>query len=199
MKKMNKLVIASTIAFSALFTMNISNADAASTHTVKSGESFWKIANKYGVSVESLKNVNNKTSNLIYPGQKLVIPASISAADRDLLARLVYAEAKGESYAGKVAVATVVLNRVDHPDFPNTIKGVIYERSAGGHYAFTPVQNGAINQAADAASKKAVTEALAFRGKGQGSIYFYNPRTAKSDWILSREVTITIGNHRFAK
>jgi N-acetylmuramoyl-L-alanine amidase len=198
MKKMNKLVIASTIAFSALFTMNISNAEAASTHTVKSGESFWIIANNYGVSVESLKNVNNKTSNLIYPGQQLVIPASISAADRDLLARLVYAEAKGESYAGKVAVATVVLNRVDHPDFPDTVKGVIYEQISG-HYAFTPVQNGAINQTADAESKRAVNEALAFRGKGQGSIYFYNPRTAKSDWILSREVTITIGNHRFAK
>lgn len=198
MKKMKKLVIASTLALSTLFTVNIHNADAASTHLVQPGESYWKIANKYGVSVESLKNVNHKTSNMLYAYERLVIPASISAADKDLLARLVSAEAKGESYAGKVAVATVVLNRVDHPDFPDTVRGVIYQK-AYGHYAFTPVQNGAINQAADAESKRAVNEALAFRGKGQGSLYFYNPRTAKSDWILSREVTVTIGNHRFAK
>ncbi|MFH7445052.1 cell wall hydrolase, partial [Pseudomonas syringae pv. tagetis] len=89
----------------------------------------------------------------------------------DLMARLVRAEAEGEPYAGKVAVATVILNRVASPEFPNSIKAVINEVS-NGHYAFTPVQNGQINQPADAASKQAVNEALAFRGQGSGSVYF---------------------------
>jgi N-acetylmuramoyl-L-alanine amidase len=197
MKKLQKLVIASTMALS-LFAFT-QQSEAASTHSVKAGESFWKIANHYGVSVTSLKSVNNHTSNLIYPGQSLTIPQSISATDKDLLARTVHAEAKGESYAGKVAVATVILNRVNHPDFPNTIKGVVYERTSNGGYAFSPVQNGAINEPADASSKRAVNEALAFQGQGKGSVYFYNPSKITNDWILSREVTTVIGNHRFAK
>ena len=131
--------------------------------------------------------------------KNLVIPdATISAADKDLMARLVRAEAVGEPYAGKVAVATVILNRVDSPDFPNSIKSVINQIS-NGHYAFTPVQNGQINQPADAASRQAVNEALAFRGQGSGSLFFYNPETAVSKWIFSRETTVTIGKHRFAK
>ncbi|MFT4412322.1 cell wall hydrolase [Fredinandcohnia humi] len=198
MKKFTKLVIASALSLS-LFGFN-TNADAeAATHTVKSGDTYWNIGMRYGVSVLELKKVNNKTSNMIYPGQKLVIPQSISAADKELLARLVSAEAKGEPYAGKVAVATVVLNRVDSDLFPNTIKGVIYERSENGSYAFSPVQNGQINQPADAESKKAVEEALTFRGQGKGSLYFYNPAKTNNAFMQSREVTTVIGNHRFAK
>jgi N-acetylmuramoyl-L-alanine amidase len=114
------------------------------------------------------------------------------------MARLVHAEAVGEPYAGKVAVAAVIINRVRSADFPNTVKGVIYQ-IANGHYAFTPVENGRINQPADAASKKAVNEAIALTGKGNGSLFFYNPKTSTSSWITSRPVTVTIGNHRFAR
>ena len=198
MKKL-KMTVLAIVASVSLFSFQTPSEAASTTHTVSTGESFWKVANRYGVSIRDLKAANNQTSNLIYAGQKLVIPNSfISAADKDLMARLVSAEAKGESYAGKVAVATVVLNRLSDPNFPNTVKGVIYQIESG-HYAFTPVQNGAINQAADANSKKAVNEALAFRGQGKGSVYFYNPNTSTSKWIFSREVTTTIGNHRFAK
>lgn len=171
----------------------------ANTHSVRSGDSLWKIAIQYGTSVQELIESNGLTSDIIYPGQQIRIVNPVSEQDRELLARLVHAEAKGESYAGKVAVATVVLNRVDHPDFPNTIEDVIYERSASGHYAFSPVQDGAINRSADQEAFKAVDEAIAFRGQGNGSIYFFNPRTATNDWIRSREVTTVIGNHRFAK
>lgn len=144
-------------------------------------------------------DAKNRKDDRLYPGEKLIIPnAGITAAEKDLLARLVHAEAKGEPYAGKVAVATVVLNRVDHPDFPDTIRAVIYERS-GGRYAFTPVANGTINEPADRESYRAVEEALAFRGLGNGSLYFYNPKTAKSKWLRSRPVTVVIGNHVFAK
>lgn len=198
MRKMKKSLAALTAVMSlSLFAMN-GTADAA-THTVRTGDTYWGIASKYGVPLLDLKKANNATSYLVYPGQQLTIPSSpVTAADQDLLARLVHAEAKGEPYAGKVAVATVVLNRVASPDFPNTIKSVIYQKS-NGYYAFTPVKNGAINQPADEASKKAVKEALAFKGSGKGSLFFFNPKTAVSKWVFSREVTVTIGNHRFAK
>jgi N-acetylmuramoyl-L-alanine amidase len=174
------------------------HADAATIHTVKRGDTLWKIAKQYGVPLKQLMQKNRK-GDLLYPGETLIIPnAGITAAEKDLLARLVHAEAKGEPYAGKVAVATVVLNRVDHPDFPDTIRDVIYERS-GGHYAFTPVANGTINEPADREAYRAVEEALAFRGLGNGSLYFYNPKTAKSKWLRSRPVTVVIGNHVFAK
>ncbi|MFF2446680.1 cell wall hydrolase [Neobacillus sp. NPDC058068] len=200
MNKLKKLVIATGLILSmSAFTLNGMTEAATTTHKVQSGESYWKIATKFGVPVTNLMKANNATSSALNIGQNLVIPNStVTAAEKELMARLVHAEAKGEPYAGKVAVATVILNRVDSKDFPNTINGVIYEKS-NGHYAFTPVQNGAINQPADAASKQAVNEALAFKGQGNGSLFFYNPKTAVSKWIFSREVTVTIGNHRFAK
>lgn len=201
MNKFKKLVIASVSILSlSLFSLNSqSTAEAATVHKVQSGDTFWKIASKYGVPVNQIMSVNNAKNATIYPGQNLSIPDSpISEADKDLMARLVTAEAKGEPYAGKVAVATVILNRVASPEFPNTVSGVINQVS-NGHYAFTPVQNGQINLPADAASKQAVNEALAYKGQGNGSLFFYNPKTAVTPWIFSREVTITIGNHRFAK
>lgn len=197
--KLNKLVIASVLSLSiSVFTLG-NQSEAAATYTVKAGDTYWKIAQQHGVSVASIKKANNKTNDIIYPGQSLVIPGTaISAADKELMAKLVYAEAKGESYAGKVAVATVLLNRVDHPEFPNTVRDVIYQKS-NGYYAFSPVQNGAINQTPDAASRQAVNEAIAFRGQGSGSLYFYNPQKSTSAWMKSRTVTIVIGNHAFAK
>lgn len=196
MKKLKKLVLTATLSL-GLMTMP-TGADAASSYTVQPGDSLWKISNKYGVSLSSLQKINNRYSNLLYPGETLTIPTTISNSDIDLMAQLVHAEAKGEMYAGKVAVATVILNRVDHSEFPNTVKSVIYQKS-NGYYAFSPVQNGTIYQPADAEAKRAVYEALAFRGQGQGSLFFFNPNTATSSWIFSREVTVIIGNHRFAR
>ncbi|OLS38394.1 cell wall hydrolase [Bacillus sp. MRMR6] len=199
MKKLKKLVIATGLIFSMSAFTFTSQSEAATSHRVQSGETYWKIASKYGVPVNSLMKANNATGSLLYAGSNIVIPNStISEADKDLMARLVRAEAEAEPYAGKVAVATVVLNRVASSEFPNTVRSVVYEIS-NGHYAFTPVANGQINKPADAASRKAVNEALAFRGQGSGSLFFYNPKTAVSKWIFSRPVTVTIGNHRFAK
>ncbi|ASK64268.1 peptidoglycan-binding protein [Virgibacillus phasianinus] len=170
----------------------------AASYTVKEGESFWSISHKFDVSLSNLQIANNRSGSLLYAGEMISIPNDISYEDKQLMAQLVHAEAKGEPYAGKVAVATVILNRVDSNKFPDTVEGVVYERE-GGHYAFTPVKNGAINQPAGAESMKAVNEAIAFKGQGQGSLYFYNPEISTSDWIFSRDVTVTIGNHRFAK
>ncbi len=196
MKMLKKLVLTS-LCFSAFLFAKEANAFAM-THEVKRGETLWTISKQYGVSLIELKNLNHKNNDLLFPGEKLLIPSTISWSDKDLLARLVHAEAQGEPFAGKVAVATVVLNRVDNPNFPNTIKEVIYERS-GGYYAFTPVENGTINEPADRESYRAVEEALAFRGLGNGSLFFYNPKTAKSNWLRSKQVTVVIGNHVFAK
>ncbi|MCM2531308.1 cell wall hydrolase [Neobacillus pocheonensis] len=198
MNKLKKLVIAAGVLLSmSAFTLN-SKTDAASfTHKVQSGETYWKIAKGLGVPINSLEAANHWSS--LYAGKNIVIPNSpFTAAQKELMARLVHAEAVGEPYAGKVAVATVILNRIKSPDFPSTLEGVVYQIS-NGHYAFTPVQNGQINQPADGASKEAVNEAIAIEGKGKDSLFYYNPKTSTNSWILSRHVVARIGNHVFAK
>lgn len=198
---MGKRVIKTMITMLAMFAMigfGTNQTEAASVYTVKSGDSLYKIGQTNGVPVQILQSMNHLNSDKIYPGQKLSLPDSLSSRDKDLLARLVTAEAKGEPYAGKVAVATVVLNRVDNPNFPNSVRDVIYQID-NGYYAFSPVANGEINKPANAESKRAVQEALAFRGQGNGSLYFYNPKTSTSKWIFSKQVTVKIGNHVFAK
>ncbi|QCJ42647.1 spore cortex-lytic protein [Bacillus sp. S3] len=133
------------------------------------------------------------------PVEEPATPAvSISDKEKDLFARLVEAEAKGESYEGKVAVATVVLNRVESPQFPDTVTEVI-NQVVGHAYAFSPVQNGEINKPASEESTQAVEEALNREDTLNDSIFFYNPEIATDNWIRSRETVETIGNHVFAK
>ena len=109
------------------------------------------------------------------------------------LARLVHAEARGEPYLGKVAVAAVVLNRVRSASFPNTISGVIYQAGA-----FDCVADGQINLSPDSDSLRAARDAMNGWDPTGGCIYYYNPATATSAWIWSREVRLTIGAHSFA-
>lgn len=148
------------------------------------------------ISKKEKRNDNNKLMTKKPAPQKNQV--SITEQEKDLLARLVEAEAKGESYKGKVAVATVVLNRVKSPEFPKTVTGVI-KQVVGKSYAFQPVQNGQINKSASTESKKAVNEALTTKDHLNQSIYFYNPKTATDRWIRSRHIVKTIGNHVFAK
>ena len=119
--------------------------------------------------------------------------SSYSDADVQLLARLIYGEARGESYVGQVAVGAVVMNRIKSSSFPNTMSGVIYQR-----YAFTAVDDGQINLTPDATAKKAAQDAMNGWDPTYGAIYYYNPVTATSSWIFSRKTTVTIGNHVFA-
>ncbi len=118
---------------------------------------------------------------------------SYASSDVNLLARLVYGEARGESYTGQVAVAAVVLNRVKSSSFPNTISGVIYQP-----YAFTAVADGQINLSPDSTALKAAKAAMNGWDPTGGAIYYYNPATATSKWIYSRKTTLVIGNHVFA-
>ncbi len=123
------------------------------------------------------------------------IKIRLSNNEIDLLARLVRAEAQTEPYEGKIAVACVVLNRVESKKFPDTIKEVIY---APGQ--FQPVSNGEINKPADKESIKAVKAALfEQRQLAPGALFFYNPAIATSRWLDSRKTTLVIGQHVFKK
>lgn len=116
------------------------------------------------------------------------------SGDTNLLAKLVYAESRGEPYAGQVAVASVVLNRVKNSSFPNSIAGVIYQSGA-----FSVVSDGQINLSPNDTAKKAAQDAINGWDPSYGAIYYFNPNTAKNAWIWSRPVTVVIGNHRFCK
>ncbi|MFE8697908.1 cell wall hydrolase [Cytobacillus sp. FJAT-53684] len=168
--------------------------DSVDIYTVEKGDSLYEIGMEHGVSVLELKKINHKKTEKVHTGEKLILPKSITKSEQDLLARLVHAEAKGEPYEGKVAVAQVILNRVKDDRFPDTIKGVIYEKRQ-----FQPVDNGSINEPADKSSKKAAMEALVLKGKGNGSVFFFNPDQTSSTWLRSKTVTVEIGKHRFAK
>lgn len=118
--------------------------------------------------------------------------SSPNQASIDLLARVINGEARGEPYEGQVAVGAVVLNRVDHPSFPNSISGVIYQKGA-----FTAVDDGQINAEMYASSHRAARDALNGWDPTGGAIYYYNPRTATNQWIRTREIICTIGKHVF--
>lgn len=115
-----------------------------------------------------------------------------SSADYQLLARLISAEARGEPYTGQVAVGAVVLNRVEHPSFPDTIAGVVYQRGA-----FSCIDDGQFNVAVADSAYKAARDALNGWDPSGNAIYYFNPVTATSDWIWSRPHIKTIGKHRF--
>lgn len=118
----------------------------------------------------------------------------VSERDMELLARLVYAEGRGEPYEGQVAIAAVVLNRVASDEFPNTVREVIYAPNA-----FSPVHDGNLTHKSNESTRKAVQDAVNGKDPSNGSLYFFNPDTATSKWIWSRPVTVEIGNHRFAR
>ncbi len=115
-------------------------------------------------------------------------------SDLNLLAHLIYAEARGEPYKGQVAVGAVVLNRVKSSSFPNSVAGVIYQRGA-----FSVVDDGQINLSPNTTAINAARDALNGWDPTSGCIYYFNPATAKSKWIWSRPYVITIGKHRFCK
>jgi len=200
-----KLIAAMTVAASLIF------VSPAFAYTVKSGDTMTQIAQGHNLTLQELAKMNPQIedANLIYIGQTIItdkqektnkqeipeIKVGYSEYEIDLLARLVRAEAQSEPYQGKIAVACVVLNRVDSPSFPNTIREVIYEKGQ-----FQPVRNGEINQPADEESIKAVHEALKeYRNMAAGSLYFYNPAIATNRWLDSRATTLVIGQHVFKK
>lgn len=132
--------------------------------------------------------------SFIFVKHKDYAQGSGQTSDIQLLARAINGEARGESYEGQVAVGAVILNRVKHPSFPNTIAGVIYEPGA-----FTAVSDGQINHPIDENSTvyKAARDAMNGWDPTNGCIYYFNPNTATNKWIWSKPIIKTIGKHNF--
>ena len=115
-----------------------------------------------------------------------------SSSDVALLANIISAEARGESFEGQVAVGAVVLNRVEHPSFPDTLAGVVYQPGA-----FTAITDGQINEPVAESARKAAREALNGADPSGGALYYYNPDKTSNQWIRTRPVIRRIGNHLF--
>ena len=120
--------------------------------------------------------------------------SNMGSSDYNLLARVISAEARGEPYNGQVAVGAVIMNRVKHPSFPDTITSVIYQKGA-----FDCMYDGQINEPVAESAYRAAQEAMNGSDPSGGAIYYYNPATATNSWILSRKIITTIGNHVFCE
>lgn len=122
------------------------------------------------------------------------VSSGTAAQDHDvaLLAKVISAEARGEPYVGQVAVGAVILNRIEHPSFPSTLAGVVYQPGA-----FSCMDDGQIDQPVAESARRAAQEALGGSDPSGGAIYYFNPATATSSWIWSRPLIKVIGKHRF--
>jgi N-acetylmuramoyl-L-alanine amidase len=178
------------------------------TYVVQPGDTLFFIGQRYSLSAWEIMQTNGLSSDVIYPGQTLRIPggsyqpapsrgtsSDYSNDDLELLAHMVYAEARGEPYAGQVAVAAVAINRTRDGRFPATIAGVIYEVDA-----FTSVNDGQFYLTPDATAYKAAREALRGYDPSGGAIYFWNPAEVPGNsWVWTRTIITQIGNHVFAR
>lgn len=189
--------------------IGISSADDTRTYTVKPGDTLSEIALEYGLSWRELASYNKISDpTRMQVGTVLRIPSKkpltitlsdgsqyvVTSQDEELLARLVHAEARGESLEGQIAVAAVVVNRVKSPKFPNTIHDVIYEPGQ-----FTPVERNDLPAKADESSREAARRALQGEDPTGGALFFYNPKTTKNRAFWeTRPVIKQIGNHNFA-
>lgn len=187
------------------------SVEQVKSYTVQAGDTLYRISRQYNIPISKLMQYNGLTDSIILIGQKLYLPvggdnisAVISRGDKNisyedvmLLARLIHAEARGESFRGKVAVGAVILNRLKSPDFPHTIKDVIMEKNQYV-YQFTPVADGSINLEPDDSSIQAALQALKGDDPTNGALFFYNPEVSTDKWIQTLPVVTRIGNHVFA-
>lgn len=183
---------------------------------VRQGDTLWDLALKYDADVDKLAADNGILKpDLIHVGQTLYMEqsenpgtqsaevnnivsrgeekAGLTREDVDLLARLIYAEARGEDFEGQVAVGAVVLNRLENPHFPKTLSEVVYQPGQ-----FTAVNDKQIQLEPDSEAYRAAEKALAGMDPTGGAIYYFNPRLAKDRWITTRQVLTRIGNHTFS-
>lgn len=160
------------------------------TLTKKAIENFQK---DYGLTVDGIAGKNtlkalkiDNADNDYYGGY--------SSADYNLLAQIISAESRGEPYLGQVAVGAVILNRIEHPSFPDTLSGVVYQKGA-----FSCLDDGQFYQPIEDSCYSAARDAINGVDPTNGAIYYYNPTTATNKWILNRKIITTIGNHRFCE
>ena len=219
MRSRKKLILALAVVFTVNIVLIglIQTADAVSYKRGSSGSVVSQIQTKlkswgyysyavdgiYGSRTESAVRAFQQRNGLTADG--IAGPTTLSAlgirtndasqsvsGDVNLLARLISAEARGEPYNGQVAVGAVVLNRMKHPSFPNTMSGVIYQSGA-----FSCLSDGQFYQPVADSAYRAARDALAGVDPSGGAIYYFNPATATSKWIWSRPLLVVIGKHRF--
>ena len=142
---------------------------------------------KNGLTADGIAGKNTLAAMGIYGADD-----SNNSSDYSLLARIISAEARGEPYMGQVAVGAVVLNRVEHPSFPDTLSGVVYQKGA-----FSCLYDGQFNEPISESAYKAATDAINGLDPSGGAIYYYNPKKSTNKWIFSRPIITTIGSHRF--
>lgn len=151
-----------------------------------------KFQKKHGLKADGVAGPKTLEKIGLPTGKDTSNNTSYPTATYNLLARLISAEARGEPYEGQVAVGAVVLNRVEHPSFPNTVSGVIYQNGA-----FSCLDDGQFWEEVTDSSYSAARDALNGWDPSGGAIYYFNPKTATNKWIWSRPLIKTIGKHRF--
>ena len=150
-----------------------------------------KFQKKNGLTADGL--VGKETFEAL--GLNKYVTSTTTSGDEYLLAKAIFAEAEGEVYIGKVAVGAVLLNRVNNSNFPDTLSGVIYQG-----LALESVSNGRFNASANNTEcVKAAKAAISGWDPSYGCLYFWNPATATSPWIWSREIVVRYGNHVFGR
>ncbi len=172
-------------------------------YTVQSGDTLYSIATEYHIALDELMNANKLESSLILAGEILQLPMAattlgkMSKEEIMLLARVIHAEARGESFEGQVAVGAVVLNRLASPHFPKTIHDIVFQKDKRV-YQFSPVGDGSINLEPDERAVQAALHAMSGEDPSKGALFFYNPNISSDKWIKTLPVITTIGNHVFA-
>lgn len=177
-------------------------------YTVKSGDTLFLISKQFGITQASLQKANNKWDSLLMPGQKLIIPGKqpvngaeavipYTQSEVDLLARLIEAEARGETYEAQVGVGGVVVNRVQSSDWPSSISAVI-NQVIGEYYQFTPVKNGTIKNPASALSVRAAWAAINGKDPSKGALFYFDD-SSTNQWMWSKPKTAYIDSMVFVK
>ncbi|HHT69291.1 MAG TPA: LysM peptidoglycan-binding domain-containing protein [Firmicutes bacterium] len=194
--------IVSNEASSELIETSPAQYKSVTVYQVEPGDSLYWIASTYGITVEELQRLNDLESDVIRVGQRLVVPLDLikyypagvkmSAQEVEWLAQMIHAEARGEPYIGQVAVGAVIINRMLSPQFPNTLRGVLFQRNA-----FQPIQNGSFYMTPNESARKAALEALNGHDPTGGALFFFNPRQSSDRFMHSRPTKVTIGSHRF--
>lgn len=129
---------------------------------------------------------------LLYLGLDSGSQGDFTSNDIYLLAKVIEGEARGESYKGQVAVGAVILNRVDHSSFPDSVSGVVYQSGA-----FDCVYDSNWNVEPSSTARKAANDAINGWDPTGGAIYYYNPSKTSNQWIRTRPVITVIGRHHF--
>lgn len=169
------------------------NGTVDGIYGVKTQSAVRQFQKSVGITADGI--AGNKT--LLYlglGGSSSASAGGFSSSDVYLLAKVIAAEARGESYTGQVAVGAVVLNRVDSSSFPDTVSGVVYQKGA-----FSAVTDSNWSVAPDATSRKAAQDAINGWDPSGGALYYYNPAKTSNRWIRTRPVITTIGSHIFCK